>query len=203
MTKLKPTKSSQVLASKSVETALNIPDDIKMVDYITLFKAVIEKHKNAKIWENGTFVGIKILSNTKVGAVGQDFIEDLCGALKIPIAFPINKKNKRASQSPWDIKIGNVTFELKTATEDTQGKFQFNHIRYHRNYDAVMCLGVSPNELLFNVYSKADIATGKVGNLVSMEQGGNASYKLTKSKQELFHLDSFADKLKQFLTSFK
>lgn len=193
---------NETVAKSVIQVAAATPIAVPTIDYVHLFKTVVDKHQNAKKWENGDFVGIKVLSNTKVGAVGQDFIEELCGALGIPILFPVNKQNKKASQSPWDVKLNNITFELKTATEDVGGKFQFNHIRYHRVYDAVLCLGISPNELLFNIYSKADIATGKAGKLVSMEQAGNASYKLTKSKHELFHIDSFAEKLKQFSDKF-
>lgn len=172
------------------------------IDYVLLFKAVIDRHSNDQKWQEGDFVGIKVLSNTKVGSVGQDFIESLCSTLQIPIEFPTNTKKQRATQSPWDIKLFKITFELKTATEDTTGNFQFNHIRYHRTYDAVLCLGISPNELLFNIYSKADVVTGKAGNLVSMEKGANASYKLTKTKSSLFHIDSFAERLEQFVKKF-
>lgn len=56
--------------------------------------------------------------------------------------------------------------------------------------------------MLFNIYSKADLVTGKAGKLVSMEKGANASYKLTKAKHELFHLDSFGIRLKEFVTAF-
>lgn len=174
-----------------------------MVDYIGLFKSVIEKHKNDTKWDDGSFAAIKSLSNTKVGTVGQDFIEGLCGALGVSIIFPVNRSGARLTQSPWDVKLFNISFELKTATEDTSGKFQFNHIRYHRNYDALLCLGVSPDELYFNLWSKADVVTGKAGRLVSMEKGANASYKLTKSKHELYQIGDFEDKLKQFSESFK
>ena len=149
------------------------------------------------------FVGMKSISNTDVGKVGQEFIESLCSHLKIPFNFPTNKNNQRANQSPWDIRINNINFELKTATEDTTGKFQFNHIRYHRDYNAVLCLGVSPNDLHFNLWSKADIVTGKAGKLVSMEKVANASYKLTKSKKELFHIDLFEVKISDFSAYFK
>jgi hypothetical protein len=186
----------------AAEAVAQVPAANKIVDYIGLFKSVIEKHSNDKKWALGRFVGIKTLSNTKVGTVGQDFIEAMCVTLGIPILFPLNKLNKRLNQSPWDLKLHEITFELKTATEDTTGKFQFNHIRYHRAYDAVLCLGVSPDELLFNIYSKADIVTGKAGKLVSMEKGANASYKLTKSKRELYHLNSFEVRLKEFAGSF-
>lgn len=202
MKKSKPTPDKSESITIPIEAITQLPAENTLVDYIALFKSVIEKHSNDKKWAVGRLSGIKTLSNTKVGAVGQDFIEELCGTLKIPIVFPINKLNKRLSQSPWDIKLHDITFELKTATEDTSGKFQFNHIRYHRDYQAVLCLGVSPDELLFNIYSKADIATGKAGKLVSMEKGANASYKLTKAKHELFHLDSFEKRLREFIASF-
>ena len=171
--------------------------------YTGIFKKIIKKHKNAQKWDTGNFSGIKSISNTKVGTVGQEFIEWLCGDLNIPCEFPVNKDGERASQSPWDLKIGGVTFELKTATEDTSNKFQFNHIRYHREYNAVLCLGVSPDELYFNLWSKADIVTNKAGNLVSMDKGANASYKLTKTKHELLHIDTFATKIKKFIAPFK
>ena len=171
--------------------------------YRELFKKIILNHKNHTKWDSGDFVGIKSISNTNVGSVGQQFIESLCEHLKIKYNFPINKKNTRASQSPWDIKINNVTFELKTATEDTNGKFQFNHLRYHREYQAVLCLGVSPNNLYFNIWSKADIVTGKAGKLVSMEKSANASYKLTKSKEDLLNIDSFLKIVTNFTNEFE
>lgn len=190
------------IISIPVDAVDQIADDSILIDYVGLFKTVVEKHSNDKKWSVGQLIGIKTLSNTKVGSVGQDFIEELCRNLNIPIIFPVTKLNKRLNQNPWDLKLNEITFELKTATEDTNGKFQFNHIRYHRDYQAVLCLGVSPDELLFNIYSKADIATGKAGKLASMEKGANASYKLTKSKHELFHIDSFAEKLRLFVASF-
>jgi len=71
-----------------------------------------------------------------------------------------------------------VTFELKTATEDIGGSFQFNHLRYHREYDAVLCIGIAPSDIYMGSWTKADVATGAAGKLVSMEKGANASYKL-------------------------
>ncbi|HRN50138.1 MAG TPA: hypothetical protein PLC52_05000 [Anaerolineales bacterium] len=91
-----------------------------------------------------------------------------------------------------------MKFELKTATEDVSGSFQFNHIRYHRPYDAVLCLGVTPNNLYFGVWSKAEITTGKAGRLVSMEKGGNASHKLTKKLSSLLPISKFEQIINDF-----
>jgi len=167
-------------------------------DYKNLFIEALKKNTDSPKWNEGDFIGIKTVSNTKVGSIGQTFIESLCDAFSIPYSFPVKENNTRLTQSPWDIEIHGVKFELKTATEDTTGNFQFNHIRYHRPYDAVLCLGVTPNELYFGVWSKADITTGRAGNLVSMEKGANASYKLTKNPSNLFPITDFEQKIKEF-----
>lgn len=170
-----------------------------MCNYTELMKSVLEKHGNATKWDNSEFGKIKTVSNTKVGAVGQDFIERVCNDLNIPIAFPLDLvTGKRMNTSPWDIKINNITFELKTATEDVNNCFQFNHVRYHRKYDALICLGVTPNEIYFNFWTKADVVTGKAGNLVSMEKSANASYKLTKRKNSLFPFSEFEKRISTF-----
>ena len=168
----------------------------------SLFIEALKKNADSPKWNEGNFIGIKTVSNTKVGSVGQAFIESLCDALSIPYNFPEKENHERLTQSPWDIEIYGVKFELKTATEDTSSSFQFNHIRYHRPYDAVLCLGVTPSELYFGIWSKADVVTGKAGNLVSMEKGANASYKLTKKPSNLFPITDFEQKIKKFTQTF-
>lgn len=172
-------------------------------NYKNIFIAALGRNVDDPKWKQGDFIGIKTVSNTKVGSIGQDFIEGLCEAISIKCKFPLKKNESRATQSPWDLEIGGVKFELKTATEDTTGSFQFNHIRYHRPYDAVICLGVTPNNLYFGLWSKADVATGKAGNLVSMEKGANASYKLTKRPCQLMAITEFEESLKKFISTFK
>jgi len=140
---------------------------------------------------------------TKVGDVGQEFIEELCNQLGLDCHFPLNKKGIRAKQSPWDIQINGIKFELKTASEDVSGAFQFNHIRYHRPYEGVICLGISPENIYFNIWSKAEIATGKAGNLVTMEKGANASFKLTKKPNTLMPISTFSKKFIEFSENFQ
>ncbi|OQX28774.1 MAG: hypothetical protein B0D92_07255 [Spirochaeta sp. LUC14_002_19_P3] len=167
--------------------------------YRDLFIKALSNYNNDSKWDGALFGQIKIISNTKVGSVGQDFIILLCSELGIKYELPKTKSGQDATQSPWDIKIMNIKFELKTATEDIHNHFQFNHIRYHRTYDALLCLGVSPSSLRFGVWSKADVTTGKAGNLVSMEKNANASYKLTKDKSGLLPIDTFKDEIKRLV----
>lgn len=173
-----------------------------MCDYNSILKTVISKYRDADKWNNAEFEQMKRLSNSKVGDVGQDFIEEICRYFDFICEFPQNTKGNRARQSPWDIKINGINFELKTATEDINGSFQFNHIRYHRPYQALICLGISPNMIFFEIWSKADIATGVAGTLVSMEKGANASYKLTKKPTSLQPISEFKDNLSKFIIDF-
>lgn len=174
-----------------------------MCDPIKLFETVLAEFHNDSKWDSVVFEKIKTISNTKVGSVGQAFIERLCGELSMSCTFPVNSKGERSTQSPWDIKISDIEFELKTATEDVSGKFQFNHIRYHRKYQGLLCLGVSPSNLHFGIWSKADVTTGKAGNMVSMEKSANASYKLTKAPEQLFEIAHFKTEIKKFAKKFR
>lgn len=170
-----------------------------MPDPRAILDAVLDKHDDHKKWSLSRFEKIKRISNQKVGQVGQDFVEALCDEIGFAVEFPLNTSGKRTTQSPWDIKIEGITFEQKTATEDINGAFQFNHIRYHRAYDAVLCIGIAPEDINFGVWSKAEIVTGMAGNLVSMERGGSVSYKLTKRPHELYFIHEFEDEILTFL----
>lgn len=163
-----------------------------MCDYTKLFREALAVNKDHSKWDTGDYSGIKTISNLKVGNVGEAFIAKVCHDLGIDYQIPTEK-------GPWDIVINGIKFEVKTATEDVNGSFQFNHIRYHREYEAVLCLGVSPSSLQFNLWSKADVATGKAGKLVSMEKNANASYKLTKRKNTLHNIELFKEKIDGFI----
>lgn len=160
-----------------------------MLDAIKLMKTVIATYENDSKWMNAALGDIKELSNTHIGKVGQDFIEQWCQRLGLDYELP------PSPLSAWDIQIASVTFEVKTATEDVHGKFQFNHIRYHRDYQAVLGLGIAPDMILFNIWRKGDIVEGHAGKLASMDKGSSATFKLTKKPSELHPITKFADRL--------
>jgi hypothetical protein len=172
-------------------------------EYYDIFKKILEDQHDDPKWNSARFGKIKIISNTKVGTVGQLFVEKICEKLKLKFENPKNKEGKNTSQSPWDLKIEDITFEIKAATEDVNGSFQFNHLRYHRDYEAVLCIGIAPNDVYFNIFSKKQISSGEAGKLVTMEKAGEASYKLTKKKEKLFTFDFFENEIKNFIVKFK
>lgn len=79
------------------------------------------------------------------------------------------------------MEINTRKFEIKTASEDVNGNFQFNHIRLDRDYDYLLCLGISPSSIWFNAWRKGDVAEKKAGSLVRMAEGQSVTFKLTKS----------------------
>ena len=167
-----------------------------MPDATAILTRILGSYADHSKWVGSPFESIKRISNTKVGDVGQDFVEELCGELGLDCDFPEKAtKGTRSRQSPWDIRIEGVTFELKTATEDVHGSFQFNHVRYHRDYQALLCIGIAPSCITFDAWTKADVSTGKAGTLVSMEKGTSATHKLTKRKGHLKPISQFADRI--------
>ncbi len=154
-----------------------------------LLKIAKEKHVSGK-WTGKLLYPIKILANTSKGDLAEEFVMEYCKGL----GFKVEDKTTRLGD--YDLEIEHKKFEIKMATEDLIGNFQFNHLRYDYKYDFVLCLGVSPNTLLFEIYTKADIATGKAGSLVSMGRGQNSSFKLTKPKKTLRPINELNETLK-------
>ena len=107
----------------------------------------------------------------------------------------------KSPQGPWDARIGGVTFEIKTATEDIHGNFQFNHIRYHREYQALLCLGIAPDAVLFDAWRKGDVTEGTAGHLVTMDAGSSATFKLTKKRQVLRPIEDFVNRIDAIVNS--
>lgn len=170
-------------------------------DYEGLMDAAIAAAANDAKWIDSKFEGIKVVSNTAVGKVGQTFVESLCTALGLHFTLPTSASGSLLNQSPWDIAILGKQFELKTATEDVKRCFQFNHIRYHRPYDAAIFIGVAPDQILFDCHSKADLVTGKAGSLCSMEKGANASFKYTRRPGQLHPITEFETRIRSLVAT--
>lgn len=163
------------------------------IDFLTMLDGVLAVAHDSNKWTGARFENIKRISNSKVGDVGQKYVEAICNHYGIEYILPMSNKGIPARQSSWDLEIAGVKYEIKTATEDVKGSFQFNHIRYHRDYDAVLLIGIGLDSVFYNSWSKAEIVTKKAGTLVSMEKGANASYKLTKRPRDLKTIDKIGD----------
>ena len=84
-----------------------------------------------------------------------------------------------------------VAFEVKTASLGAKGTFQFNHVCLDRRYDFLVCLGICPNEIVFNMWRKGAVAENKAGTLVRMAEGQAVTYKLTKTRGDMLSIEEF------------
>jgi len=169
------------------------PPKTQSIDPLALLiKVAKEKHIEKK-WDNQPLYLIKILPNTSKGDLGEDFIE----AYAKELGFEVEEKE--SNKGDYDKKINGKKFEIKFATEDQSGNFQFNHIRMDFKYDWLICVGCSPNEIFFEIYPKESVVMGRAGTMVPMGKGHNADWKLTKKKSALLPIKDFKDKITSIL----
>jgi hypothetical protein len=164
-----------------------------MLDPLKIFHDVAISKFIDKKWTGKLNEGFKHLANTSKGDAAEEFIKIYTQGL----GFNSEKNLKRLGD--WDVKINEKKFEVKCATEDISGSFQFNHIRFDYKYDFLLCLGVAPNNLLFRIWSKGDVATDKAGTMVSMGRGQNSSFKLTKKASSLYTIEKLQKTLSNLL----
>ena len=144
------------------------------INPVNLLAEIIKEHSPEDIWQESPLLGYRILGNTNRGEIGEEFIRRYLKAAGIEVSV---KGNRTAIT---DMMIGGRRFEIKTASLGVNSTFQFNHIRLDRNYECLLCLGICPQEIVFNAWRKGDVAENKAGHLVRMAEGQAVTSKLTK-----------------------
>ena len=154
---------------------------------LDLMLEVIYEHTPTSKWSGATLEPFRQVANTNRGDIGEEFIFRYLSHSDITVG-------KGASRiEEWDLEIGSVRFEVKTASEDRSGSFQFNHIRLDRNYDYLLCLGIRPEEILFNGWRKGEVSEGAAGSLVRMAEGQSVTHKLTKRPHDMRKIEDLPD----------
>lgn len=148
------------------------------VNPVDLLREVIREHAPEDIWQDSPLIGYRMLGNTNRGQIGEEFIHRYLARHHL-------KTGNGGRTSPTDLRIGQLQFEVKTASLGANGTFQFNHIRLDRQYHYLLCLGICPHEVVFNMWRKGDVAEGQAGTLVRMAEGQAVTYKLTKKLDDM------------------
>ena len=145
---------------------------------VNLMRELITENVPPNIWSGSPLEAYRRLGMTNRGEVGEQFIERYLNHFGIPV-----RNGNRADET--DRRIGTMLLEIKTAGLGANGTFQFNHIRLDRDYHHLICLGVCPNELVFNMWPEEVVRAGNAGTLVAMAQDQLVTYKLTKRLDEM------------------
>lgn len=153
--------------------------DPASIDPIELMAHIIKEHAPENIWIESPIQGYRSLGNTNRGEIGEEFVRRYLRASGISVS----DKGWRADLI--DMMIAGHPFEVKTASLGANGTFQFNHVRQDRDYEYLLCLGVCPHEIVFNLWSKGEVTGGQAGTLVSMAQDQDVTSKLTKKLTDM------------------
>ena len=157
---------------------------------VELLVTVIQEHTPTDIWQGSPLIGYRLLGNTNRGEIGEEFIRRYLEQHGIKTS-----NGNRASRT--DLRIESVPFEVKTASLGANGTFQFNHVRLDRNYSYLLCLGICPDRLVFNMWRKGDVAENKAGTLVRMAEGQAVTYKITKKVADMIDIEGLPERIRE------
>ncbi len=151
-----------------------------------------------EVWREKTFVDLKVTSTTKKGDMGEDFLAVIlrqCGYNDVVVV-----KGRRGD---YDVRLCSggktIDFEVKVATQDTKGKFQFNGIRLDTRYTHLFCIAVLPENIKFLIVPKPWLNNRDDYRMVSMAKGSNAAFKLHRKEAQLKEFNNFEDEVRQIL----
>ncbi len=145
---------------------------------VELLAEIIKEHAPKDIWQGSPLIAYRLLQNTNRGEIGEEFIRRYLRKAGIDVG-----NGGRTSQT--DMTIAGRRFEVKTASLGANGTFQFNHVRLDRDYEWLLCLGICPFKIVFNMWRKGYVAEKRAGALVRMAEGQAVTYKLTKKLSDM------------------
>lgn len=148
--------------------------DASKLNPVELLSQVIEENIPEDIWDDSPFIKYRRSGNTNRGEIGEEFIR------RFLVANKIDAKRCGGRTEKTDMEIEGMPTEVKTASLGVNGTFQFNHVRLDRRYKHLLCVGICPQEIVFGLWSKGEVAEEKAGSLVRMAEGQSVTYKITK-----------------------
>lgn len=144
--------------------------------------------------QGGKFSGIKPLSSGDKGKITETF------AIYLGKCAGYKSYRNPQERDDYDIVIGGRTFEIKCATEDVHGSFQFNGISHSKKYDFLLVIGVSPDAVAFNIYPKAEAVRRTTTSMSkTSKKDENTVYKFTHKPTDLHPIEDFGTILKKCL----
>ena len=163
-----------------------------LTDAVELLASIIREHSPEDIWADSPLIGYRVLGNTNRGEIGEEFIRRYLRNA----GFTVGNGNRT---SEIDMVIEGQRTEVKTASLGANGTFQFNHVRLDRDYVYLLCLGICPNEIVFNIWKKSEVNEGLAGRLVMMAQDQDVTYKLTKKLSDMRPVNEMIELLLEWL----
>lgn len=178
-----------------------------------IIEEVISQSCSKKKWLDSKNEKIKPLSTTEKGTIGEKILEANINNISdnYRAEFPEIRKGDYDVRGINIIKNIFKDFEVKLATEDNNGGFQFNAMKLDAEYDYLFCIGISPETEWFQIISKENLFDNnymkstfncKLGSLYKKRENekiDEMSYKLSMSKKKLRPISELQIVLKEIL----
>lgn len=172
-----------------------------------LLKIIEEKHKELQQYQqNGVFYKIKDFEGNAIGQIGEKFIKEIF----ILHGISLDDTGKDVIHDEFDILSNGKKIEIKTARKGLKNNtFQFNGINPKYNYDFIVLLGLTYDNVYYYIIDKKQDyiydhklrkefikINGKSKQLVQMNPGNAVNLKLTLNLKELKSAQTLIDELK-------
>ena len=161
---------------------------------------LIDKYlsKSNPEWKQGKFADIIRVEKGFRGEVGEDFVVEMLQFFGYTDAIKeTGRSSPTQKKGAFDIRVAKKLIEVKTATIDVSGKFQFNGIKYNGDtpYNLLFVLGIAADNIYFRIYRKKDIPPG----LPSMAKNTPGTHKLMLKRNDMFSVEDFAEEAAKYL----
>ena len=160
---------------------------------VDLLVSIIREHAPKDIWRDSPLVGYRMLGNTNRGEIGEEFVRRYLKQNGI-------KTGNGSRTSQMDLTVGSLRFEVKTASQGANRTFQFNHVRLDRDYHYLLCLGICPDRIVFQIWRKGAVAEHKAGALVRMAEGQGVTFKITKRLDDMLPIRRLPEMMRDILS---
>ncbi len=121
---------------------------------IPILNEVSKEAQNEWLDENSKYKLYRNLQIDKRGSFGERFFAQSLSSIYFR---RLKLEYNDGDQGDWDLKFNNIKFEVKTSSIDINKKFQNEGIKPDGNYDGILFLGVTPNNLYIKFILKNDI----------------------------------------------
>ena len=140
----------------------------------------------------------RTLQIDKRGSFGERFFEKTLSAIYFR---RLHIEYNDGDQADWDLKFNGIKFEIKTSSIDVNQKFQNEGIKKNGDYDGILFLGVTPNDLYIKFIKKEDIPFDTLHNREERKTG--RGYKWDFKLPDMIKVNSLEDIKTEFEKHFQ
>jgi len=161
------------------------------MDIVEIANAVFDEiesevNQTSKWKSTSKFARIRYLQIDKRGSFGERLLRDIFSKERnISLAY------QDGDQADWDIKINDIKIEVKTASLDTNDKFQNEHIKDTTNCDYVCFIGLAPDNLYMRLEKISEIDFNKLHNRGA--RGTGVGYKWDLKPKDMIEIKTRED----------